>query len=355
MEGEAPMADSAVQHGSRPTAGDVERRGRAAKLAAETLIWDSHGGFAFERASDLEELSRWRQSGIDFLSINIGYDVVPWTTAIAAVSAYRHWLRAHDDQYLLAACFEDVKRAKESGQLAVAFDIEGANALNGDPGMVDAYYRLGVRQMLFAYNRNNLAAGGCHDADRGLTGFGREVLAEMNRVGMVVDCSHCSHQTSLEVMERSTSPVVFSHSNARRLHDHERNIRDDQIKACAAQDGVIGVTGVGLFLGPRGADPTSLLEHIDYLCALVGPRHVGIGMDSILNNQSEDSPVSNASDYWPPQQYPDAPMDFVPPEAFPVVLQGLIDRNYSDADIKGIMGGNFARIASQVWKPVAEI
>jgi membrane dipeptidase len=339
------MAEMAVSErsGQRETTG----------LQSTPLVWDSHGGFAYEKADDLVELARWRKAGIDFLSINIGYDVEPWTTAIAAASAYRHWLRHHDGEYLQVETFDDVLRAKAEGKLAVAFDLEGMNALNGDPGMVDLYYRLGVRQMLFAYNRNNLAGGGCHDADLGLTGFGREVLAEMNRLGMIVDCSHCSHRTSLEVMALSASPVVFSHSNARALCDHERNIRDDQIKACAAQGGVIGVTGVGLFLGARGADPLHLLEHIDYLCALVGPAHVGIGMDSILDNQSEDSPVSNASEYWPAQQYPDAPMDFMPPEAFPVVRRGLADRGYGTADIDAIIGGNFARIASQVWKPVA--
>ena len=180
------------------------------------------------------------------------------------------------------------------------------DALNGDVGMVDVYYRLGVRQMLFAYNRNNKAGGGCHDEDIGLTPFGRDVIREMNRVGMLVDCSHSGHRTTMEAMEASTAPVIFSHSNARRLCDHERNIRDDQIKGCAATGGVIAVTGVGRFLGPRGPVVEHLVEHIDYMVELVGPAHVGLGMDSVLQQKPPGSPFTGNRAYWPERQYPDS-------------------------------------------------
>lgn len=327
-----------------------------ADLAAD-LIWDSHAGFAFMQAEDLDELSRWRKTGIDFVSVNIGYDVEPWTRAIAALSGYRHWLRQHADRFVLVETIDDVHLAKQSGRLAVSFDLEGADALNGDLGMVDFYYRLGVRQMLFVYNRNNLVGGGCHDKDVGLTEFGRDVVTEMNRVGMVVDASHCSHRTSMELMERSTAPVVFSHSNARALHDHERNITDDQIKACAEQGGVIGINGVGLFLGPGDATDR-ILAHIDYMCERAGAAHVGIGLDSILNCQpddalSEEALGPRAKEYWPPRQYPNAPMAFAPIEALADIAAGLEKRGYGKADIAGILGGNFARIAAAVWKPVA--
>ncbi len=326
---------------------------------ADDLVWDSHAGFAFVSAGDLDELSRWRRSGIDFVSINVGYDVEPWTRAVEALSGYRHWLRAHRDRFVLASGVDDIVAAKRSGRLAVAFDIEGADALNGDLGMVDFYYRLGVRQMLLVYNRNNLVGGGCHDGNEGLTEFGRTVVAEMNRVGMIVDASHCSHRTSMELMERSSSPVVFSHSNARALHDHERNIGDDQIKACAAQGGVVGVNGVGLFLGSRGADVVHVLDHIDHMCGLVGAQHVGLGLDSILDCQPDDllsveALGERATRYWPPSQYPQAPMQFAPPEIIAEIRDGLERRGHGAADIRAILGGNFARIAAEVWRPVVD-
>ncbi len=226
----------------------------------------------FWKPSILAHLERWRAAGIDYLSINAGYDVVPWTETLEAVSKYRHWIRTHADTLVQVETVDDILRAHSQGKLAaVTFDLEGMNALNGDIGMVDLYYRLGVRQMLFAYNRNNLAGGGCHDEDIGLTEFGRAVIAEMNRVGMLVDCSHCAYRTSMEAIEASEAPVIFSHANARELWDHERNIWDDQIKACAATGGVIGVTGVGRFMGPKGPVVEHLVEHIDHMVELRRP------------------------------------------------------------------------------------
>src|SRR5262245_31435859 len=136
---------------------------KAASLHASALVWDDHGGFGWSKASALEGLKRWRAAGIDYLSINAGYDIMPWTETVEAVSQYRHWIRTHSDWMLQVETVDDVFRARREGKLAVTFDLEGMNALNGDIGMVDLYYRLGVRQMLFAYNRNNLAGGGCHD------------------------------------------------------------------------------------------------------------------------------------------------------------------------------------------------
>ena len=101
--------------------------------------------------------------------------------------------------------------------------------------------------MLFAYNLNNEAAGGCHDKDIGLSTFGKAIVKEMNRLGIIIDCSHAGLKTTMDIMEHSTKPIVFSHSNPRAICEHERNITDDQIKACAKIGGVIGINGMGIF------------------------------------------------------------------------------------------------------------
>ena len=179
---------------------------RAAALHADALVWDDHSGFEPDPAADLDQLDRWRQAGVDHLSVNVGYDVMTWQQTIRSLADFRHRIGIRPDRYLLVDTADDVLRARSAGLLGITFDLEGMNALNGDVAMVGFYHRLGVRQMLFAYNRNNAAGGGCHDADIGLTPFGRAVVAEMNRVGMTVDASHCGYRTSLEAMGVSARP-----------------------------------------------------------------------------------------------------------------------------------------------------
>ncbi|MGE0210559.1 MAG: dipeptidase [Parvibaculaceae bacterium] len=333
----------------------MERNGwgvspEAEALLREALVWDGHAGFAYEPDVDLSELERWRASGVDYVSVNIVFDAPPWNAfAIEALSSYRRQIRAHPDRFVLVSTVEDIRRAKREGKLAVGFDIEGMVALNGDIGMVEVFHRLGVRQMLFAYNLNNAAGGGCHDKDVGLTEFGRAVVKEMNRVGMIVDCSHCAFTTSLEAIALSEAPVVFSHSNARALHDHQRNILDEQAKACAAKGGVVGVTGVGLFLGPRGADLDDLVRHIGHYVELIGPKHVSVGMDSVLLRHASGFEPPDRT-FWPPSQYPGGKIEFVPPESFPRLTEKLLARGHAKADVAAILGGNFLRVAGQIWR-----
>lgn len=323
----------------------------AEALHRDTLVWDAHAGFAYEPDVDLDDLKRWHSAGVDFLSVNVGFDVPPWNgLAIEALSSYRRQIRERPEFLMLAETVEDVRRAKREGKLAIAFDLEGMDALNGDVGMVETFHRLGVRQMLFAYNRNNLAGGGCHDKDVGLTDFGGAVVGEMNRLGMIVDCSHCAFRTTMEAIEVSEDPVIFSHSNSRALRDHERNIRDEQAKACAAKGGLIGVTGVGLFIGPRGADIEDLVRHVDHFVDLVGPGHVGIGLDIVLRVSNLTSILGDKRAYWPARQYPPEGTDFIMPEAYPRLTELLLGRGYNQTDISGILGGNFFRIAEEVWK-----
>ena len=325
----------------------------AASLFRDALIWDNHSGFDPRPDFDLEHLEDWTRAGVNYLSINVGYDVIDWQLAVRNLASYIAWLERRPDRFVLVRHASDILEAKRTGKLAVTFDLEGMGALNGEAAMVSLYYRLGVRQMLIAYNRNNLAGGGCHDEDHGLTEFGRGVIAEMNRVGMMVDCSHTGHRTTMEVMEMATHPVIFSHSNPKGLRAHGRNIADDQIRACARTGGVIGVNGIGLFLADRNATTATMVDCIEYVRNLVGADHVGIGLDysppsldEALNDQ-----LASHEDYWPASEYAgQGPSHDASPSQIRDIATMLLARGWSEPDARKVLGGNFLRVAHAVWK-----
>ncbi len=323
---------------------------RAARLYGKALVWDDHSGFEPHPGADLSNLRRWKEAGVHYLSVNVGYDVIDWKKSLATLAAFRAWVQRHPEDFSLVGTVADIRRAKRQGKLAIAFDLEGMNALNGDANMVNVYYELGVRQMLFAYNLNNLAGGGCHDQDIGLTAFGRAVIGEMNRVGMVVDCSHTSYRTTMDAMAASAAPVIFSHSCAKALRGHGRNITDEQIRACAKTGGVVGVTGIGIFLGANDISSVTFVDHLAYMVDKAGPEHVGIALDYAFEAAGLDDLTSANPAYWPAAEYDTKGAKFLPPEQMPEIVETMVARGFHDRDILGILGGNFMRVASQVWR-----
>ena len=189
--------------------------------------------------------------------------------------------------------------------------------------------------------------------DEGLTAYGRAMVREMNRVGMVPDGSHSSIRTGLDLCEVSSGPVIYSHTCMRSVWEHERNITDEQARACAATGGVIGITGVGIFLGPNDVSIDALIRHIDHAVELVGPGHVGIGTDYPFDRTDLDREFAENADLFPESYRRWGPIRFVEPEAFSPLAAALATRGYPDEAIAGILGGNFLRVARQAWNPGA--
>jgi membrane dipeptidase len=321
-------------------------------LLRDALVWDDHGCMPLrpDDASFLPQLARYARAGANVVTLNVGFDGVPWENTTRMLAHFRRWLGQHPNEYMLIHSVADVRQAKAVGKLGVAFDIEGGCALAGQLSMVQLYYDLGVRWMLIAYNCNNALGGGCQDDDQGLTEFGRQVLDEMARVGMVVCCSHTGWRTTMDVMGHSTNPVIFSHSNPLGMRQHKRNIRDDAIKACAATDGVVGINGIGLFLGENDASPERVVRHIDYVATLVGPRHVGLGLDYVFDRAELDEYLAKNAHLFPPSEGYDARLNMLEPEQLPEIANQLVQLGYSDEDLRGILGGNHLRVAERVWK-----
>ena len=324
------------------------------KLYEGALVWDQHGCLPLRPdESAVDELALYAESGVDFISINVGMDSTPPLDALRILSAFRHAVLRREDRFVLVRSTEDVVRAQTAGRLAVAFDLEGTEPLDGSLDMIQTYYDLGVRTMLMAYNEPNRAGGGCHgDPAAGLTTFGKAVVREMNRAGMLVDATHCSRRTTFDLFEVSEAPVVFSHSVPAGVKKHPRNIDDEQMLACARTGGVIGINGVGIFLGENDASTESVVRAIDCAVQVVGPEHVGLGLDYVFDRAELTALIeANATTFPGGYGYTEnGPVQFASPAQLPDVTSALVELGYSSDAITGILGGNFFRVATQVWR-----
>lgn len=180
------------------------------------------------------------------------------------------------------------------------------------------------------------------------------MITEMNRVGMLVDCSHTGYRTTMDIMEMATQPVVFSHSNPKALRLHGRNITDDQIRACAKTGGVIGVTGYGYFLPDRPSTAVALADCVTYVRDLVGPDHVGVGLDYSPSDPKDTSDADDLAahpDFWPPADYTAVwPMHDASPGVFAQLAALLLERGWSNGELRKVLGENFLRVARAVWR-----
>ena len=329
----------------------------AADLHRDALVWDMTLPWRDYGAPELRAgtLPRFASHGVDFVSLTLAADWSGVAGTAHKIARERAWFRARSDRYVLVERVEDIERARREGKLAVGFHFQGTNPVNYDVNLIEVYYRLGVRHMLLAYNARNATGDGCNErTDGGLSRFGISVVEEMNRVGMLIDGTHCGHRTTMELFEVSDDPVILSHVNAAALWEHRRNVHDDQIRACAVSGGVVGVSGVGIFLGDNDVSTARLVAHIDHVAGLVGPEHVGLGLDYVYD-QDALTLGHNSRPAWNPE--PAAfgntrreDVRYFPPERLPKLTEALLARHYTESEIRCILGENWLRVARRVWR-----
>lgn len=271
---------------------------------------------------------------------------------------------------LVARSAADVRRAKAEQRVALVLSAQGGEWIGNKLHRIEAFARLGLRVMLPSYNTTNLICGGCLDGvDGGLTKFGELVVEECNRVGILLDATHIGRRSSLEMIDRSSQPVVFTHSNPSALVPNPRNIDDEQIRNCATRGGVIGLAPWGpLVLKPgTTAWPTmdDFIDHIDHVADLTGSTdHIGIGTDMSIGTYPDHShdPWGDAvtfagvtgeyerhlsSDVRSPGR---ALRDFNSYAQVGKFAERLLERGYSSQDVHKFLGENFLRVYEQVWK-----
>ena len=320
------------------------------------IRWEAHVCLPLHPQASFVPIDRLHAAGVDYVSINVGMDMNPVAQIMSVIAGYRATLAASPERYRLVRSAADIEAALAAGQMAVGFDLEGAMPLLDQPDMVALYASLGVRQIHFAYNRNNAVADGCHDVARGLTALGRRMVEAVNAAGLLMDCAHTGRQCSLDIMAASAQPVVFSHANPQALVDHGRNISDAQIRACAATGGVVCVSGVSLFLGNDAPTAQDVARHAAYVANLVGVQHVGIGLDIGFSEATLDDTPPGAFDptYWWPASagytHAIAGVRYTPIAAWQEMDAALQATGMNSDDTAMVMGGNMMRVAQQVWR-----
>lgn len=268
--------------------------------------------------------------------------LVPWrkdgTYIKSILKAYRHLeldLVAAPSMALLATTAADIERAHRERKVAVLLTIEGGEGIEGDLDLLHVYHQLGVRSMGLTWMyRNAIAEGNWEDTGAGLSNFGRQVVSEMNQLHMLVDVAHATERTFWDTLETSTATVICSHTSCRALvkdfHTHvpSRYLSDEQMKALAAQGGVLGIFfSANRELDDDTADATALARFIAHAASLCGVEHVGLGSDF--------------DGGFPPHGLEDI-------RGLPNLTSALIDLGFTDAELRGILGGNWLRVFREV-------
>jgi len=373
---------------------------RARKLHFSSIVLDTHadtpqrmltGKFDLgKRDTDGHvDIPRMREGGLNaqFFSIFISGKILGPAAiqqALDQIDIVRQNVRQHSKDLTLATTAEEIRQAHAEGKIAILMGIEGGHMIGNDIRMVRIYSALGVRYMTLAHFYNDEWADSSTDkpAHNGLTDFGKDVVREMNRQGMLVDISHVSDKTFYDALEVSKVPPIASHSSVRAISNHPRNMSDDMIKALAAKGGVIQINYERNYLSEEyrkafaelagdvsrmeekfkkecGDDNEcigkaeiklekeltdagklphvsweKIIEHIDHVVKLVGPDHVGLGSD------------------FDGADMPDGLEDC---SKLPKITEALLRKGYSETDIRKILGGNILRVMEQSEKMSREL
>ena len=275
---------------------------------------------------------------------------------------------AHQDFLIHGKTVDDILRAHREQKLAWIASMEGAAMIENELDRIDILYGFGVRCLGITYSESNALGSGLKEKrDGGLTAFGRKAVARMNKVGMLIDCSHAGDQTTLDTIEASRKPIVLTHIGARALWPSNRLAPDEVLKACADKGGVIGIEAAPhTTITPthREHGLASFMEHFEYIKDLVGIDHVTFGLDTTYGDhvglhrvyQSNLSiKESHGTGNGQNTQHDFPHVAYVkglenPTEASYNVIRWLVKHDYSDEDIARAVGGNTLRVLREVWQ-----
>lgn len=299
----------------------------------------------------------FKDSGINVIHPAVGLGGPnAYESTLRFFASWNAFIANHDAYFIRIDSAADLDRVKKSGKVGILLGLQNSDQFRR-PDDVDFFRGLGQRVSQLTYNSRNLIGNGSTERrDEGISDFGVAIVERMNKVGMAVDVSHCGDRTTIDAFEISKKPVLITHSNCRALvGDHPRCKTDEAIKKVGAAGSVMGITGVRMFV--KVDEPTTvehLLDHYDHVRKLIGPEHLGVGSDIDLYGYDKMPPEQNKQlrasykgSYGFREKIDIEGVNH--PKRMFDLTEGLIRRKYTDADIRGILGGNFARVLKQIW------
>jgi len=280
---------------------------------------------------------------------------------IKGAEFYLKKMNERPDNYMLVRTTKDIDEAVKQNKLGIFFTHQGTQIFGGDVDRVGFWREMGFGYCLLAYNQRNDVGDGCFESEnRGLTDFGKTLIDSYNRYGMLVDVSHTGERTSLDAIERSSQPVISSHSGAMAVAKYQRSLTDQVIKAIAKSGGVCSINMVGAFIDTSNPDIVTtdmVFRHIDYMANLVGIDHVGFGSDYIPNVNFTASVIQTpmGQSVFPDGGYTTkvGAKGFPTPAPYQIVaalVDKMLEEGYSEEDCGKFLGGNMYRVFNQVWR-----
>lgn len=309
-----------------------------------------------------EAFSALRAGGVSAVTVTCGFWEDPEETMDLLVR-WRDLEREHGDLIGIARDVDAIRRISASGRLAIILGSQNTNCLGDRIGFIELFAEMGLRVMQLTYNTQNSLGSSCYEPiDTGLSRFGREVVVEMGRCGIVVDLSHVGDQTSFDAIEASEKPVAITHANARSLFDHKRNKGDKVLQALAANGGVMGCATYRNITGDHYCSSAKAWgEMVARTVDIMGIDHVGIGTDRSHNHGPQDYLWMRKGRWTRTGGYgagkTTAPVKVAPPEFFTRTEEianlegGLRDAGFNAAEVDQITHGNWLRLYSQVFVP----
>lgn len=327
-------------------------------LSPLTLDFDKSNRWLREASAfDSSDWEVFRSSGIRVFHIAVGIGGPDaHEAALEFVGGWNGFVAQHPDWFRRVGSGDDLQALRAREQIGIIIGLQNSEHFR-NPDDVDLFHGLGQRVSQLTYNSRNLIGNGSTErTDGGLSDFGVSVVDRMNAVGMAVDVSHSGDQTTLDACQVSKAPVLFTHSNCRAIANHPRCKTDEAIRKMAATGGVMGITGVRMFV--RTEEPTTIehvLDHYDHVRGLVGVEHLGLGSDMDLYGYDalpEEANRELRAGYKGSYAFRDR-IDIEgldhPKRVFDLT-EGLIRRGYGDRDVELVLGGNFQRVLGQIWR-----